>query len=160
PVKNYRVAHPEFPHETTADQFFTDAQFESYRALGDHLAEHTFSKVFDAPGVFSSDWLASLGALHSASRGTSGRLNRYARVRVAAVENVLTCDGALAWYRQQCYEPPPWSLPAPAPPYPLAVIGAFLQQVRVMEELFDVLALDRYPNAPGNVGVVRLFRMW
>jgi hypothetical protein len=39
PVKNYKVAHREFPHETTADQFFTDAQFESYRALGNQVAE-------------------------------------------------------------------------------------------------------------------------
>ncbi len=42
PVLNYRVTCPDFPHETTADQFFDDAQFESYRALGYHIAEHTF----------------------------------------------------------------------------------------------------------------------
>ena len=42
PVLNYWSDRPEFPHESTADQFFDDAQFESYRALGVHLAEHTF----------------------------------------------------------------------------------------------------------------------
>jgi hypothetical protein len=42
PILNYRSDRPEFPHESTADQFFDDAQFESYRALGVHLAEHTF----------------------------------------------------------------------------------------------------------------------
>jgi hypothetical protein len=30
----YRSAHPDFPHETTADQFFDEAQFEAYRELG------------------------------------------------------------------------------------------------------------------------------
>lgn len=33
-VKAYAKAHPEFPQESTADQWFDEAQFESYRALG------------------------------------------------------------------------------------------------------------------------------
>jgi hypothetical protein len=43
-VLNYRQVCADFPHETTADQFFDDAQFESYRALGVHLAETTFAE--------------------------------------------------------------------------------------------------------------------
>ena len=35
-VLNYAKDHKSFPHETTADQFFDDAQFEAYRALGEH----------------------------------------------------------------------------------------------------------------------------
>jgi hypothetical protein len=42
-VLNYKVACSDFPHETTADQFFDDAQFESYRALGAHIAKSTFA---------------------------------------------------------------------------------------------------------------------
>ncbi|GAA0355097.1 hypothetical protein GCM10009092_19210 [Bowmanella denitrificans] len=34
----YRSMHPDFPHETTADQLFDEAQFESYRALGFQVA--------------------------------------------------------------------------------------------------------------------------
>ena len=30
---------PDFPHESTADQFFSESQFESYRALGQHIIE-------------------------------------------------------------------------------------------------------------------------
>lgn len=37
-VLSYSRASAEFPHESTADQWFTEAQFESYRALGFHLA--------------------------------------------------------------------------------------------------------------------------
>jgi hypothetical protein len=43
PINNYRSSCPDFPHESTADQFFDDAQFESYRALGGHLGELTFA---------------------------------------------------------------------------------------------------------------------
>jgi hypothetical protein len=35
-VLNYEQQHPEFPHETTANQWFTESQFESYRALGEY----------------------------------------------------------------------------------------------------------------------------
>jgi hypothetical protein len=37
-VRNYRAKHPAFPHESTTDQWFDEAQFESYRALGLHIA--------------------------------------------------------------------------------------------------------------------------
>jgi len=43
PVLNYRELCPDFPHESTIDQFFDDAQFESYRALGVHIAKSTFA---------------------------------------------------------------------------------------------------------------------
>jgi len=33
-VKAYKRAHAAFPHESTADQFFDESQFESYRMLG------------------------------------------------------------------------------------------------------------------------------
>jgi hypothetical protein len=35
-VYNYAVGSSDFPHESTADQFFSESQFESYRALGRH----------------------------------------------------------------------------------------------------------------------------
>jgi hypothetical protein len=36
-VYNYAQSSADFPHETTADQFFSESQFESYRALGRHV---------------------------------------------------------------------------------------------------------------------------
>ena len=37
-VLRYAALHAEFPHESTGDQFFDESQFESYRALGYHVA--------------------------------------------------------------------------------------------------------------------------
>lgn len=37
-VEQYRRGNPEFPHQSTGDQFFDEAQFESYRRLGEHIA--------------------------------------------------------------------------------------------------------------------------
>ena len=44
-VYNYRKLHPDFPHESTADQYFDDAQFEAYRALGFHIAEELLDEL-------------------------------------------------------------------------------------------------------------------
>jgi hypothetical protein len=41
---NYKCTHPGFPHESTADQWFDESQFESYRKLGHHIGK----AVFDA----------------------------------------------------------------------------------------------------------------
>jgi hypothetical protein len=36
-VAGYARSNPSFPHQSTGDQFFDDAQFESYRALGETI---------------------------------------------------------------------------------------------------------------------------
>jgi hypothetical protein len=55
PLKNYRQEHPEFPHQATADQFFDDDQFESYRELGAHVAQRALA------GLSSLAWRPELG---------------------------------------------------------------------------------------------------
>ncbi len=34
-----------FPHHSTADQFFTETQFEAYRALGEHIGDKLFLRA-------------------------------------------------------------------------------------------------------------------
>jgi hypothetical protein len=48
-IRSYRSLHPDFPHQTTLDQFFDQEQFEAYRQLGIHSAEGLF-----APAVAGS----------------------------------------------------------------------------------------------------------
>lgn len=38
-VLEYKKSHPTFPHQSTADQFFDEPQFESYRILGSHVMD-------------------------------------------------------------------------------------------------------------------------
>jgi hypothetical protein len=40
-LQAYREEHPDFPHESTADQFFSETQLEVYRALGEHITGDT-----------------------------------------------------------------------------------------------------------------------
>jgi hypothetical protein len=41
-VFTYSKGATTFPHESTIDQFFSESQFESYRALGRHIADRMF----------------------------------------------------------------------------------------------------------------------
>lgn len=42
-IRNYHRTHPEFPHESTGDQSFDEAQWESYRKLGEHVGAELFA---------------------------------------------------------------------------------------------------------------------
>ncbi|TCV90625.1 hypothetical protein [Sulfurirhabdus autotrophica] len=44
-ILNYAKNHPDFPHDTTADQNFDEDQFESYRKLGEHVGSELFSCI-------------------------------------------------------------------------------------------------------------------
>jgi hypothetical protein len=52
-VRSYAMAHPDFPHQATIDQWFGESQFESYRALGFEILDGILSRALaaDAGGV-------------------------------------------------------------------------------------------------------------
>jgi hypothetical protein len=43
-IRAYKTKNPAYPHQSTADQFFSEEQFEAYRALGEHVLENCMSK--------------------------------------------------------------------------------------------------------------------
>ena len=52
-VRSYQKSHPSFPQESTADQFFDEAQWEAYRRLGEHMGEQLLAAI--APDVGETD---------------------------------------------------------------------------------------------------------
>jgi hypothetical protein len=63
-IKRYRINHPDFPHQTTLDQFFDEEQFEAYRQLGVHIADGLFKPALmsgnTAPTTIAQ-WFRQLG---------------------------------------------------------------------------------------------------
>ncbi len=47
-VEKYKALDSTFPHQTTADQFFDEEQFEAYRALGVHAAACVLEEAKEA----------------------------------------------------------------------------------------------------------------
>jgi hypothetical protein len=65
-IKRYRLDEPTFPHHPTADQFFTEAQFEAYRSLGEHVGEKLFlpaviQSLAASRDVGVEEWFAAIG---------------------------------------------------------------------------------------------------
>jgi hypothetical protein len=49
-IRQYADAHEKFPHESTADQFFDENQFEAYRHLGYKVAAKMVKNLSDILG--------------------------------------------------------------------------------------------------------------
>jgi hypothetical protein len=50
-VLGYHATNPDFPQQSTADQFFDEAQWESYRRLGERIGEAVFSRLRPPAGA-------------------------------------------------------------------------------------------------------------
>jgi hypothetical protein len=65
-IRRYRLDESAFPHHSTADQFFTEAQFEAYRSLGEHVGDKLFLRAIvgdlaDSKSVEVETWFRELG---------------------------------------------------------------------------------------------------
>ena len=67
-VNAYAIANLAFPHESTADQWYSESQFESYRRLGQFLTEQLGART--VPGTAApSEWRLSSTALACPNAG-------------------------------------------------------------------------------------------
>ncbi|MBL8840008.1 MAG: hypothetical protein JNL90_00585 [Planctomycetes bacterium] len=85
-LAHYHAAHPDFPHETTADQFFDESQWESYRKLGELIGERLF-----APG-----WRPLYGTVVQSSRAGTWSPADLLHGRLAGEERAAEATAAIA----------------------------------------------------------------
>jgi hypothetical protein len=73
-VRSYATAHETFPHESTGDQWFTEAQFESYRSLGLDIVNTVLNSKLDfGPDTFDPGTLEEImGELTPTLRAAAG----------------------------------------------------------------------------------------
>lgn len=83
-IRDYARRNATFPHETTGDQFFSEEQFEVYRALGFHMAH----------GFLAGDHHVAVGP------GTAPRMARFTEAGEKAVDEVRAALGLPALPRQ------------------------------------------------------------
>ena len=69
-IRSYKVKHPDFPHRTTADQFFTESKFESFRKLGYEIA----NEMLESNACLVS---SKTGFNDQSTRLPQAKLNRY-----------------------------------------------------------------------------------
>jgi GNAT superfamily N-acetyltransferase len=102
-VAEYAGRHQDFPHETTADQFFSESQFESYRRLGEHIGWEIFryapTKTISQPDDFfyalRSSWDPIPPAIQNSFLQQTSELMK--------LEATLSTDHGLMEYDQEIY---------------------------------------------------------
>jgi hypothetical protein len=66
-IRRFRLDDPSFPHDPTADQFFTEPQFEAYRSLGEHVGDKLFLSAIVGDEIASDSnvdvekWFTEIG---------------------------------------------------------------------------------------------------
>ena len=73
-IRSYAKANPTFPHESTADQWFTESQFESYRSLGMEIAQDVLNNDVNARPKLSGFLAKRRGPQSSSPRSSNPTL--------------------------------------------------------------------------------------
>ena len=151
-VLQYRATHPSFPHESTADQFFSEDQFESYRRLGLHAVKHSFRGALVGQQPFEVaeqlyDTLAPSGCASEIFLKHTQTLERiWAEFRRSPtlapfLEELMVSPGppATLTYKERCMA---------------------LELIQLMEDVFLDLQLDDFWEHPDNRGWSVMFMRW
>jgi hypothetical protein len=161
-VAEYKVHHPEFPHQSTADQWFTESQFESYRQLGYHVAEKAFETALacqvsiaaDKAGFFS---LLS-GFWYPPSAEVAGSFTKHAAAYDLLIERIRKEPGLGKLIDSGLF--PGISTLGPNA---LSQRNAFYfctSLIQLMENVYLDLNLEDNLNHPDNAGWVHVFSNW
>ena len=180
----YAAANPEFPHQSTADQWFDESQFESYRVLGYHIVQNVFLPLGDADTIaklrneeifvrLSQHW-------YPPSAATTECFTRHVEA-IVAIYNELRTNKHLQFLNRDIY--PEWRIlfDDPSPPFPgLAFERPGLSRGQLPKsddelragfyictsacDLFEAvyvdLRLEEEFDHPDNRGWMNFFRHW
>jgi GNAT superfamily N-acetyltransferase len=169
-VGQYHTRNTEFPHEATSDQFYDEAQWESYRRLGFHSVQECFRFVERRGGTLRRDQIFTGARLewYPTPEGLPARSLELTD-RFAALERELLAAGPLELLAQLFPELPPPNPAGVVAVQPgsveaarleLATMTALLRAMQVMEDVWQACDLDTEWRHPLNVGWVNAFARW
>jgi hypothetical protein len=152
-VMQYKASHPNFPHETTGDQFYGEDQFESYRSLGFSIAELLFKPVEEEQSIGNlADKLKNICSptLPNATQ-FSHHANRLMKLwsKLGGNESLKNLDSELT---------AEW----PSNPSPEFRSAFYLcsEMIQLMENVYLDLSLEETWQHPDNQGWRTLFKQW
>jgi hypothetical protein len=173
-LHEYRVKHPSFPHQTTADQWFDEQQFEAYRELGYHIARESVrpisplnieTSIEDSFVQLRQHWYPSRKDMEDRSTHFARELNRI-------IEHIKN-DNKLQFMDAQMF--PEWESLMSESSTPLGNINFWLPDnndeiragfyacnlmIQFMENVYIDLDLDESYDHPSNRGWMNLFMHW
>ncbi len=163
-VQQYRTGHASFPHESTANQFFTESQFESYRQLGLHVVRTTFENVATRPSGqderhmldMFQDLCRKWYPAPSFPEGKSSNLTE----RYSAFLRRISADAELAFLDNQLFD----GMQREAQPEvtPRKAVYFCMELIQFMEDVYFELNFEHRADRenPVYAGWDRVFRAW
>lgn len=153
PVMQYKSAHPDFPHESTGDQFYGEDQFESYRNLGFSITEQLFNPVKDEPII--GNLAEKLAAICSPTLPNSSQFTHHANhliklwSKLGGNEGLKSLDSELT---------AKW--PNDSSPEFRSAFYLCSEMIQLMENVYLDLSLEETWFHPDNQGWRTLFKQW
>lgn len=169
-VLQYRSTHPEFPHQSTADQWFDESQFESYRKLGVHIVDSAFGvggrpledrytsswSYRKAKGeLFQALWEKLYPPSDAIQKSFTKHADDYTKLvdEIAKGANTTYLDGTIF---------SKWAASLPAAPNTREGRYRCISFLQLVENVYLDLQLDDpiQRDHPHNAGWLTLFRQW
>ncbi len=172
-LNEYRIENPSFPHQTTADQWFDEQQFEVYRELGYHVGVETFdpvdeiesdTKLEDVFMQLKQFWYPHSEAVEQSFTKHATELNR--------IIHLVKEDDKLHFMDAQMFPewrtlmkgvtvPPKYDLWLPNDMEKIRS-GFYIcyLMIQLMENVYIDLNLEEQYNHPDNQGWMNLFMHW
>jgi GNAT superfamily N-acetyltransferase len=173
-IEQYRTRNEDFPHESTGDQFYDEAQWESYRRLGEHAAYSALRFVererrksdLSAETIFNGarwEWYQSPERREERILELSGRLT--------TLEDQLRKDAPAGFIREMYPELSSLSAKGsgggttkPAisvtPEGMDKTLHFLIQMIQLMEDVWFAAYLETHWNDPNNLGWMNTFQRW
>jgi hypothetical protein len=174
-VLRYAALNKIFPHQSTSDQFFDESQFESYRALGEHISMEVLNGAGHRAAVHQMSTIDLFLALkrywYPSSVRVESHFTKHA-AKVDAIYNELRTSKNLGFLSHQIY--PEWrKLVAGKADCEQGTYwlpegcdeireGFYIcnQVIQLMEGVYVDLNLDQESDHPDNRGWMNFFRHW
>lgn len=160
-VLEYRSRQPAFPQQSTADQLFDESQFESYRALGYHVAQSTFRRAVDAAQAVAIEELFMQLEKHWYPPAPSGYSN--SAKHISAYEALLErvrLDNRLSMFDGVFFPALPAALGTPPSAEQRDAFYTCTAMLDLMQTVYIDLDLDENAAHPHNAGWIQIFHQW
>lgn len=166
-VLQYHTRNQAFPHEPTSDQFYDEAQWESYRRLGEHSGRVIlgFLDRRDPPPVdqlIGRMFRDARSRWHPAPVQMSDQFVAMS-ARCSELESNLTADGPTTLLREfysEAAEIADGALPDGSPDEEFPILSFLLRALQIMEDVWLTGRFEQYWSHPLNEGWMHYFHRW
>ncbi|HEX4132188.1 MAG TPA: hypothetical protein VHZ24_19315 [Pirellulales bacterium] len=166
-IGQYKVRNPAFPHESTGDQFYDEAQWEAYRRLGEH-AVHAALRFWDPASAQGSHrdaaklFADARAEWYPTPSDLAKQLERHTAL-FSDLERQLRTEAPRELVRELFPELQAIANITPTTPTEGDVrcsLHFVLQAMRLMENVYSSCYLDTHADHPLNVGWLNVFQRW